>query len=99
MGHTSYIKCNRWLYSCLIIKQPSQGAHEAPFLWAKYIGRDQQMDILNTKTDLALLQSMVGEIAKAKNEIACAKGDLEKANSRLGFLLVVANRLIERKVD
>ena len=57
------------------------------------------MDILNEKTDLALLQSMVGEIAKAKNEISCAKADIEKATSRLSFLLVLAHKLIERKVD
>lgn len=57
------------------------------------------MDILDSKTDAALLESMVGEIAKARNEIRCAQNDIEKANSRIGFLLVVVHRLIERQGD
>lgn len=55
------------------------------------------MDILDKKTDDELYRSLLGEVAKARNEIACAKGDLEKANSRLSFLLVVVNTLIDRK--
>lgn len=55
------------------------------------------MDILDKKTDEELYRSLLGEIAKARNEIACAKGDLDKANSRLSFLLVVVNTLIDRK--
>jgi hypothetical protein len=42
---------------------------------------------------------MVGEIAKARNEISCAEADIKKANSRIGFLLVVAHKLIERQGD
>jgi hypothetical protein len=57
------------------------------------------MDILDKKTDEELLRSMLGELAKAANEIKCAKGDLDKATSRLSFLLVLANTLIERKQD
>lgn len=57
------------------------------------------MDILDSKTDDALLQSMVGEIAKARNEISCAEADIRKANSRIGFLLVLAHKLIERQGD
>lgn len=57
------------------------------------------MDILDKKTDQELLQSLIGELAKARNEIKCAAGDLEKANSRLSFLLVVANTLINRSGD
>lgn len=57
------------------------------------------MDILDSKTDAALLESMVGEIAKARNEIRCAEADIQKANSRIGFLLVLAHRLIERNGD
>lgn len=57
------------------------------------------MDILDSKTTDALLQSMVGEIAKARNEIRCAEADIQKANSRIGFLLVVAHKLIERQGD
>jgi hypothetical protein len=42
---------------------------------------------------------MVGEIAKARNEISCAEADIKKANSRIGFLLVIAHKLIERLGD
>lgn len=57
------------------------------------------MDILIKKTDEELLRSMLGELAKMMNEIRCSKGDLDKATSRLSFLLVLANELIERKKD
>lgn len=57
------------------------------------------MDILDKKTDEELIKSLLGEIAKARNELSCAKGDLDKANSRLSFLIVVANELIQRKHD
>jgi hypothetical protein len=57
------------------------------------------MDILDKKTDQDLLKSILEEVAKAKNEIRCAEGDLKKANSRLSFLLVVINKLIERQGD
>lgn len=57
------------------------------------------MDILDRKNDRELLQSMIGEIAKATNELRCAKGDLEKATGRLSFLLVVANKMLERQGD
>jgi hypothetical protein len=57
------------------------------------------MDILKDKTDRELLDSLLAEIAKAKNEIKCARGDLEKAQSRIGFLIVVANELINRQGD
>lgn len=55
------------------------------------------MDVLDSKTDLALLQSMIGEIAKARNELKCAQADVDKANSRIGFLLVLTSKLIERQ--
>jgi hypothetical protein len=51
---------------------------------------------LSEKSDGALLQSMLGEIAKALNEVKCAQGDITKATSRLSFLLVLANTLIQR---
>jgi len=57
------------------------------------------MDILNNKTDKELLQSLVAEIAKATNEIKCARGDIDKAQSRIKFLLVVAHELINRQGD
>jgi len=57
------------------------------------------MDVLDQKTDQELLQSLIAETAKAQNEIKCAYKDLEKATSRIRFLLVVANTLIERQGD
>ena len=57
------------------------------------------MDILDTKTDDELLASILAEIDKARNEIACAQRDLNKATSRIGFLLVIANTLINRTKD
>jgi hypothetical protein len=57
------------------------------------------MDILDSKTDKELLKSLLAELAKAKNELACAKGDIDKISSRIGFLLVVTNTMINRKED
>lgn len=57
------------------------------------------MDVIDNKDDKELIQSLIAEIAKANNEIRCASGDLSKAQSRLNFLLVVANKLIERNGD
>jgi hypothetical protein len=57
------------------------------------------MDILDSKSDSELLQSLIAEIAKCTNEIKCAKGDIEKAQSRLKFILVVAHTMIHRQKD
>jgi hypothetical protein len=57
------------------------------------------MDVLDTKTQKELLDSLVPEIAKTLNEIRCARRDLDKANSRINFLMVLANKLIERQGD
>ena len=57
------------------------------------------MDILDSKTDKELLASILAELAKARNEVACAQKDIVKAQGRIGFLLVVANTLINRKED
>jgi hypothetical protein len=57
------------------------------------------MDLLDTKSDKELLQSLIAELAKAKNELSCAKGDIDKVNSRISFLLVAANTLINRQKD
>lgn len=54
------------------------------------------MDLINTKTDAELLQSLLSEIAKARNEVSCAARDLNKANNRLSFLIMLANSLIDR---
>lgn len=57
------------------------------------------MDILENKSDQELYESLLAEAAKARNELACAQRDLNKAQSRLSFVLVLANELINRKVD
>ena len=54
------------------------------------------MDVINTKSDDELLKSLLSEIAKARNEVSCAARDLDKANRRLGFLIMLANSLIDR---
>lgn len=55
------------------------------------------MDVLDKKSDLELLQSLLAELAKANNEIKCAQSDLNKAQNRMKFLLLLANILIERQ--
>jgi xanthine/CO dehydrogenase XdhC/CoxF family maturation factor len=57
------------------------------------------MDILDKKTDQELAQSALAEIAKAKNEVQSAERDIQKAKSRLNFLIVLANKMIDRKGD
>lgn len=57
------------------------------------------MDVIENKTDLELAQSILAEVAKARNELQSAENDIKKAKSRLSFLIVVANRLIDRKGD
>ena len=54
------------------------------------------MDVLNNKSDKELHQSLLSELAKAKNELNCARGDLQKVESRLSFLLVIINCLLGR---
>jgi hypothetical protein len=56
-------------------------------------------DLMENKSDKQLLESILAETAKANNEIACAKRDITKATSRLNFLVVLANKLIDRKQD
>lgn len=57
------------------------------------------MDILDKLSDEELSQTMIAEIAKATNELKCARADIDKAQSRLKFLLVVAHTLINRQKD
>jgi len=56
-------------------------------------------DSINTKTNQQLLDVLLRETAKARNELRCAEGDLEKANRRVNFLLVLANELIHRSKE
>ena len=55
------------------------------------------MDVIDQKTTEQLLQSLLAETAKASNELRCARGDIEKAQGRLQFVVAVLNNLIERK--
>lgn len=57
------------------------------------------MDVIDKKTDKELIESLIAEIAKASNEIKCAKGDIEKAQSRIRFCNLVLHTLIERQGD
>lgn len=57
------------------------------------------MDLIEKKSTQDLLRSMLAEVAKAKNELACAQMDIKKATNRLGFSLLVLNKLINRKED
>lgn len=57
------------------------------------------MNIIDSKTDKELLESLLAELAKASNELRCAKDDLAKIQSRLSFVLAVANTLIKRQGD
>lgn len=56
-------------------------------------------DLLDTKTDQQLAQTLIAEVAKAQNELRCAERDIKKATNRLNFLVVVANKLINRSKD
>jgi hypothetical protein len=57
------------------------------------------MDILDKLSENELTQTLIAELAKATNEIKCAKADIDKAQSRLRFILVVAHEMINRKED
>ena len=54
------------------------------------------MDVLNNKSDDELLKSAIAEIAKASNELKCSQQDLQKVSSRLSFLLVLTNLMLNR---
>lgn len=55
------------------------------------------MDIIDTKTEEEILRSMIAEIAKANNEINCARADIKKAQTRMNFMIVLANKLLDRQ--
>jgi hypothetical protein len=57
------------------------------------------MQILDDKNNSELLQSVIAELAKARAELRCAEEDTRKIASRLGFLIVLANELINRQKD
>jgi hypothetical protein len=55
------------------------------------------MDILASKSDTELVQSLLAEVAKSRNEIKCAQEDIRKATSRLGFCIAILNEIINRQ--
>lgn len=57
------------------------------------------MDVLQNKSNIELLQSMLAETAKTLNEVNCARKDIDKARNRLTFQIAVINELINRKED
>ena len=56
-------------------------------------------DLIDNKSDEELLRSLIAEAAKAMNELNCCQNDIKKAKNRLSFLLMVANKLIDRQGD
>ena len=57
------------------------------------------MEVLKTKSNQELLKSLTAEAAKASNELRCAQADVEKAQNRLSFILVLVNEVINREED
>jgi len=57
------------------------------------------MDILKDKTNKELYQAILAESAKSRNEINTATKDIRKANGRIGFLVILANELLDRQKD
>jgi len=56
-------------------------------------------DVISNSTNEDLLRSMLAESAKASNELKCARRDLDKAESRLSFVLMILNNMINRTGD
>jgi len=52
--------------------------------------------IFDDKTDMDILRSIEGEIAKGLAELRCAKKDLEQAEVRMKFALATVHYLKQR---
>jgi hypothetical protein len=50
----------------------------------------------NQLTSAELVDSIIGEVAKGLNEVRHAQDDLDKAESRLRFVLAVLNTIRDR---
>lgn len=57
------------------------------------------MDIIDSKTDKQLLESLIAEIAKSNNEIKCARKDVDKAQNRIKFVTMLLHKLLDRQGD
>lgn len=60
---------------------------------AKYSMDRETKDLLDNKTPDELLDVLLRETAKAANEIRSANNDIVKAQNRLRFAILLANRL------
>ena len=56
------------------------------------------MKIWSNHTTMEISKSMEMEIAKAKNELKCAEGDIAKANNRIAFCLSAIHNLTNRDI-
>jgi hypothetical protein len=54
-------------------------------------------DIISSKTDQEILETLLKEAAKASNELTAVKNDVTKAQNRVKFSIMLINRLLERK--
>lgn len=57
------------------------------------------MDLIDSKTDKQLLESLIAEIAKSNNEIKCARKDVDKAQNRIKFVTMLLHKLLDRQGD
>jgi len=55
------------------------------------------MDPIDRLKDEEIIATLIEESAKANNEIKCASKDIAKAQNRQSFVLLLLNRLMERK--
>ena len=55
--------------------------------------------IFDSKTDLEILRSIEGEVAKTLSEVRCARKDLEQAEVRMKFALATVHYLKQRYED
>jgi len=55
------------------------------------------MDPIDRLTEEELISTLIEESAKANNELKCASRDITKAQNRQSFVLLLLNRLMERK--
>jgi hypothetical protein len=54
-------------------------------------------DIISSKTNKQILETLLKEAAKASNELTAVKNDVTKAQNRVKFSIMLINRLLERK--
>jgi hypothetical protein len=55
------------------------------------------VNILDNKSTVEVLDSLLGEIAKSSNEIKCAQQDINKMQNRVSFAIVLINELKQRE--